>query len=161
MSPTDTSRRTVLLTRRVYFCASHRYHNPQFSAEENMRIFGKCNLPHGHGHNYVLEVTVAGQVDPQTGMVMNLTDLNAITNEVVMTHLDHKHLNLDVPYFAEHIPTCENLVAWLWEQLAVPISAFARLYRLRLHEDHALYVEYYGGCEAEVLAEPTESFQAI
>jgi 6-pyruvoyltetrahydropterin/6-carboxytetrahydropterin synthase len=142
----------VLLTRKVHFCASHRYHNPELSDAENKRIFGKCNLPHGHGHNYVLEVTVRGEVDPATGMVMNLTDLDKVVKNVVMEQIDHKNLNVDVPHFATTIPTSENIVIWLWGQLAEEIAEFATLQRLVLHEDPFLCVEYEG--EKELSEEP-------
>lgn len=138
----------MLLTRKVHFCASHRYHNPALSDEENREIFGKCNLPHGHGHNYILEVTVKGKVDPQTGMVVNLKDLDVIIKEVVMANLDHKNLNVDVEAFHNTIPTSENIVAWIWERVAPKVAPYGELYRLRLHEDPTLSVDYFGGVEA-------------
>ena len=95
----------VLLTRKIEFSASHRYNNPALSAEENQRIFGKCNNPHGHGHNYTLEVTVAGEPDPVTGMVVDLADLKKILEQEVMRRMDHRHLNFEVPELAGQIPT--------------------------------------------------------
>ncbi len=133
----------LYLTKRVEFCASHRYHNPQWSDEENRRVFGKCNNLHGHGHNYVLEVTVAGEPSRQTGMVIDLDVLQKLMTEEVLDRFDHKHLNLDSPYFKERIPTSENLVQVIWELLAARVHG-CRLHRLRLWEDPTLYVEYFG-----------------
>ena len=95
----------VLITRKIEFSASHLYHNPNFSAEENRRIFGKCNNPHGHGHNYTLEVTVAGEPDPVTGMVLDLKELKEILEREVMQRMDHRHLNYEVPELSGQIPT--------------------------------------------------------
>jgi 6-pyruvoyltetrahydropterin/6-carboxytetrahydropterin synthase len=134
---------SVTLTRKVHFCASHRYHNPAFSDEENRRIFGKCNNPNGHGHNYVCEVSVAGDVDPMTGMVIDLKVLGQFLDEVIMRRYDHKNLNLDVPEFATAIPTTENLAVDIWRHLAPRLEG-CRLHRIRLFEDPTLFVEYYG-----------------
>ncbi|MGB7226669.1 MAG: 6-carboxytetrahydropterin synthase, partial [Candidatus Acidiferrales bacterium] len=107
----------IKLTRKLEFSAAHFYHNPNFSAEENRRIFGKCNNPHGHGHNYVLEVTVAGEPDPETGMILDLNELKEILEREVMARFDHRHLNRDVPELAGKIPTCEEIAAVLWRIL--------------------------------------------
>ena len=132
----------VNITRVVGFSAAHRYHSDQLSDEENRRVFGKCNRPHGHGHNYRLEVTVSGPVDPVTGMVMNLADLDRILREVVVEPLDHSFLNFDVPHFAEVVPTCENIALWLESQLEAPLSDLAvELRALRLYESDDLYAE--------------------
>ena len=104
----------VLLTRKIEFAASHLYNNPDFSPEENRRIFGKCNNPHGHGHNYTLEVTVAGEPDPVTGMVLDLKDLKEILEREVMQRMDHRFLNYEVPELAGQIPTCENIARVIW-----------------------------------------------
>lgn len=133
----------VVLTRKVHFCASHRYHNPAFSDEDNRRIFGKCNNPHGHGHNYVCEVSVEGAVDPHTGMVIDLKILGELLDEIIMRRYDHKNLNLDVAEFADKIPTSENLAVDIWDQLASRLTG-CRLHRIRLFEDPTLFVEYYG-----------------
>ena len=101
----------IRITRKIEFSASHLYHNPAFSAEENRRIFGKCNNPHGHGHNYVLEVTVAGEPDPATGMVLDLKELKEILQREVIERMDHRFLNYEVPELAGQIPTCENMAA--------------------------------------------------
>src|SRR6266852_3097289 len=96
--PNRRNKRTpmVLLTRKIEFAASHVYHNPNLSAEENRRIFGKCNNPHGHGHNYTLEVTVAGEPDPVTGMVLDLKELKEILDREVTQRMDHRFLNYEV-----------------------------------------------------------------
>ena len=111
---------SVRILRTVRFSAAHRYHSDALSEEENRRVFGKCHRPHGHGHNYRLDVAVEGPVDPVTGMVVNLADLDALLKEKVVEPLDHSFLNLDIPHFASVVPTCENLAAWLWEVLEEP-----------------------------------------
>lgn len=137
-------RRTVIyLTRRAEFSASHYYHNPAFSAEENRRIFGKCNNPHGHGHNYALEVTIAGEVDPATGMVLNIKDLKKLLETEVMEAMDHRFLNEEVPVFRSRIPTTENIAIEIWNRLSPKIT-FGKLHRVRLYETQDLYVDYYG-----------------
>src|ERR1700685_4790899 len=93
----------VLITRRIAFSASHVYNNPKLSPEENRRIFGKCNNPHGHGHNYTLEVTVAGEPDPVTGMVLDLKDLKEILQREIIKRMDHRFLNYEVPELAGQI----------------------------------------------------------
>jgi 6-pyruvoyltetrahydropterin/6-carboxytetrahydropterin synthase len=133
----------IYVTRRVEFSASHYYHNPNLSPEENRRIFGKCNNPHGHGHNYTLEVTVAGEVDPVTGMVMDLKDLKKLLEQEVLQLMDHRFLNKEVPAFASTIPTTENIAVEIWKLLA-PKLAFGKLHRIRLYETPDLFVDYYG-----------------
>ncbi|HSR69473.1 MAG TPA: 6-pyruvoyl tetrahydrobiopterin synthase family protein [Acidobacteriota bacterium] len=107
----------VYLTRRAVFAASHRLHSSQLSQEENRRLFGKCNHPNGHGHNYVIEVTVKGAVDPDTGIVFNLTDLKAAIEKAVMEPMDHRNLNQDLPEFADLNPTAENIALVCWNRL--------------------------------------------
>ena len=133
----------VYLTRRVDFCASHRYRIERLSDEENFRIFGKCSYIHGHGHNYTLEVTVKGDVEPKTGMVINLTDLDAILKENVVEVMDHKFLNLDLEYFKETIPTTENMVIFIWDSLENLLGGCS-LHRVRLYETPSLFADYYG-----------------
>ena len=137
----------VLTTRKFSFSASHRYWRPEWSPEQNQAAFGKCTSPYGHGHNYVLYVSVAGPVDPITGMVMNVVDLKRIVN-AVLEEFDHRHLNEDTPYFRERIPTTENLVQVLWALIAPQIPAGIRLARLRLYETDDLYADYLGPTEA-------------
>jgi 6-pyruvoyltetrahydropterin/6-carboxytetrahydropterin synthase len=133
----------VYLTRKIEFSAAHLYHNPAFSAEENRRIFGKCNNPNGHGHNYVLEVTVAGEMDPQTGMVLDLKELKEIMEREVMDRMDHRFLNYEVAELAGKIPTCENVATVIW-QLLEPKIKRGSLHRVRLWESPDLYVDCYG-----------------
>jgi 6-pyruvoyltetrahydropterin/6-carboxytetrahydropterin synthase len=141
----------VLLTRKIEFAASHLYHNPDFSPEENRRVFGKCNNPHGHGHNYTLEVTVAGEPDPVTGMVLDLKDLKEILEREVMQRMDHRFLNYEVPELAEQIPTCENIARLIW-QLLDPQIKRGKLHRVRLYETPDLFADCYrngsGGAKA-------------
>jgi 6-pyruvoyltetrahydropterin/6-carboxytetrahydropterin synthase len=133
----------VYLTRKAEFSASHYYHNPEFSAEENRRIFGKCNNAHGHGHNYTLEVTVKGDVDPQSGFVVDLKQLKDILNREVIDALDHRFLNKEVPEFRDKIPTTENLAITIWRRLE-PKMNHARLHRVRVYETPDLFVDFYG-----------------
>jgi len=133
----------IYVTRRAEFSASHFYHNPALSPEENLRIFGKCNNPHGHGHNYTLEVTVAGEVDPATGMVMDLKDLKVLLDSEVMQAMDHRFLNKEVPVFATTIPTTENIAIEIWK-LVAPKLRSGKLHRIRLYETPDLFVEFFG-----------------
>jgi 6-pyruvoyltetrahydropterin/6-carboxytetrahydropterin synthase len=133
----------VYLTRKIEFSASHFYHNPALSPEENRRIFGKSNNPHGHGHNYVLEVTVAGEPDPVTGMVLDLKELKEILQREVMERVDHRSLNLEVPELQGQVPTTENLAALIWRWLDPKITQ-GRLHRVRLYMDPDLFVDCYG-----------------
>lgn len=133
----------VYLTRRAEFSASHFYHNPKLSPEENRRIFGKCNNPHGHGHNYTLEVTVAGEVDARSGFVIDLKDLKEIMSREVLEGMDHRHLNEEVPEFRDRIPTTENLAIAIWNRLVDKLRG-ARLYRVRVYETDDLFVDVYG-----------------
>jgi len=130
----------VTITRKMEFSASHRYDNPAFSPEENRRVFGKCNNPHGHGHNYTLEVTVAGEPDPQTGMVLDLKELKELLEREVMRRMDHRHLNFEVPELAGKIPTCENIARVIWDLLEPQITQ-GRLHKIRLYESPDLYAE--------------------
>ncbi len=129
----------VLLTKRVEFAAAHRYHNNAWDAARNRAVFGPCNNEHGHGHNYLLEVTVAGEVDEKTGMVVNLYDLKKVL-EQVLEEFDHKHLNLDTPYFKDRIPTTENIVLVLWQVLA-GYPMIGRLEQVKLFEDEDLFAD--------------------
>ncbi len=135
------------LTRFVEFEASHRYWNPDFSEEENWRTFGKCVSPYGHGHNYVLRVTVHGESDPQTGMVINIKELDRLLKEVT-SQFDHKFINLDHPAFSRRIPTTENLAAYMRDYLEDRLRAeqiAAQLLRVRLYEEPTLWSDVSGG----------------
>lgn len=133
----------VYLTRRATFCAGHRLFNPAFDDRKNGAIFGKCSNPNGHGHNYVLEVTVAGEPDPQTGMVMNLSELDALMAETVIQKVDHRNLNLDVPEFRGVILTVENIAAVFWRMLGERLPA-GLLYEVRLRETENNVAVYRG-----------------
>lgn len=133
----------VYLTRKAEFAASHYYHNPELSGEENRRIFGKCNNPNGHGHNYVVEVTVKGNVDPRSGFVVDLKELKNILNREVLDAMDHRFLNKEVPEFLDRIPTTENIAIVIWQRL-LPKMHKAKLHQVRVYENADLFVDYYG-----------------
>ena len=133
----------VYLTRRTTFSASHRLWSNQLSEAENYTVYDKCANPNGHGHNYVLEVTVRGNVNPRTGMVLNLTDMKRITNEQVIHWVDHKHLNYDVPWLEGVIPTAEMLAIKFWERLEEGFPQ-GLLYEVTLHETENNSVVYRG-----------------
>jgi len=130
------------LTRRYRFSASHRLHSDQMSAEENQSTYGKCNNPHGHGHNYALEVTVSGQVDPSTGMVCNLVDLDQFVESEVLSRYHLENLNM-VKEFAVNVPTTENLCIQIFEIMQRGFSQ-AHLERVRLEETMMNSFEYTG-----------------
>ncbi len=134
---------TVTVTRRLKFNAAHRVHNPALSDEENRRTFGKCNNPHGHGHNYTLDVSVAGEVDPNTGYVFDLSRLKDLVTREVVDLVDHHNLNIDVPFMRDVIPTAENMIIQIWRILEGTIKP-GRLVRLVLWETENNYVEYDG-----------------
>lgn len=134
----------IYITRRVEFCASHRLHNPGLSDEENARIFGCCANPNGHGHNYVLEVTVGGEPDPRSGMVMNLQELKEILLGEIVERVDHVNLNEDVPFLAGVIPTSENLVVIFWDILKRVLEGRCELHEIRLWETPNNTVTYRG-----------------
>ena len=133
----------IYLTRKAEFSASHYYHSPELSPEENRRIFGKCNNPHGPGHNYVLEVTVQGEIDPRSGMVVDLKDLKEVLAREVLDIFDHRFLNEEVPEFRTCVPTTENLAVSIWRRIAPKLS-FCALHRIRLYETPDLFVDYFG-----------------
>jgi 6-pyruvoyltetrahydropterin/6-carboxytetrahydropterin synthase len=133
----------IYLTRKAEFSAAHYYYNPQWSEEENRRVFGKCSNRNGHGHNYTLEVTVAGEIDAVTGFVIDLKQLKEILNRQVLDPMDHRHLNREVAEFATRIPTTENIAVAIWRRLEEQIHP-ARLHRVRLYEQPDLFVDYYG-----------------
>lgn len=137
----------LYITRRDTFAASHRLHNPALSDAENARLYGKCNWTNGHGHNYVLEVTVVGEVSERTGMVCNLATLKQVMRERVVDKVDHRHLNLDVEFLRGINPTSENVAVAIWRELEHHIPQ-GRLFRVRLFETENNVVDYYGpaGC---------------
>jgi len=133
----------IYVTRRAEFSASHFYHNPNLTADENLRIFGKCNNPLGHGHNYVVEATVGGEINPATGMVMDLKELKVLLENEVIQLMDHKLLNKEVPVFADKNPTTENLAVEIWKLLARKLT-HGVLHRIRVYESPDLYADYLG-----------------
>jgi len=135
------------LTRRYEFAASHRLHSDRLSEDENWRIYGKCNNPYGHGHNYGLEVTVSGPIDARTGMVANLVDLNRVVQETVIERFDHKNLNVEIAEFRDQVPTSEALLTEIHRLLAERWPreaglAGTRLSRIRLQETGKNFFEY-------------------
>ncbi len=127
------------LTKRLEFSASHRYHNPKWDDTKNKQVFGPCNNEHTHGHNYIVEVTLQGKIDPVTGMIINLYDLKQYLWKV-LEEFDHKNLNLDTPYFTNLIPTTENLALTLWKVLEQH-PQMPPLDRIRLYEDRNLFAD--------------------
>lgn len=123
----------LYLTRRATFSAAHRLWSEQLTEEENYAVYDKCAHPNGHGHNYTLEVTVRGEPDQHTGMVLNLTTLKSAIEESILQWVDHKHLNYDVPWLAEIVPTTEMLVFKFWERLETSLSQ-GQLFEVRLFE---------------------------
>ena len=132
----------IELGRRYRFSASHRLHSSKLSEEENRRVYGKCNNPHGHGHNYVVEVRVSGVVDPATGMIANLADLDSFVEREVIEPFDHKSLNEDVAAFREHVPTTENVCKEIFARLKD--FPKAKLERVRVEETGNNTFEYAG-----------------
>lgn len=138
-----TQKSMIYLTRKAEFSASHYYDNPQLSREENQRLFGKCNNPNGHGHNYTLEVTVKGEVNSRSGFVVDLKQLKEIMQREVLDAMDHRFLNKEVPEFFERIPTTENLAIAVWQRLQPKLDQ-AHLHRVRVYETPDLFVDFYG-----------------
>lgn len=133
----------IYITRRETFAAAHRLFKPELSDEENLKIFGKCSNPNWHGHNYTLEVVVAGEVDPDTGFVLDLKELKKIIHQHVIDKVDHKNLNLDTDFMKGIIPTSENICIAIWNQLKDKIPA-GKLYSVKLYETENNYFEYKG-----------------
>jgi 6-pyruvoyltetrahydropterin/6-carboxytetrahydropterin synthase len=133
----------VYITRQVHFNSAHRLHNPTKSQRWNREKYGLCTNPHWHGHNYVLEVTVAGEPDPETGYVLDLAELKRIVTVAVVDPCDHRNLNEEVPFLRGINPSTENLVIAFWEQIE-PLLTAGRLYRVRLYETPRNFVEYFG-----------------
>ena len=132
----------IELGRRYKFAASHRLHSKKLSAEENSRVYGKCNNPHGHGHNYVVEINVSGTVDPATGMIVNLVDLDGFVEREVIEAFDHRSLNEEVPAFRDQVPTTENVCIEIYQRLKN--FPQAKLERVRVEETGNNVFEYAG-----------------
>jgi 6-pyruvoyltetrahydropterin/6-carboxytetrahydropterin synthase len=139
----------VYITRKAHFSAAHRLYNPTFSEEKNEEVFDKCNNPRGHGHNYEIEVTVAGIPDPSTGYVIDLKKLAQLMDDCVVDKVDHKHLNFDVPEFQGIIPTAENIAVVFWLLLEPRIKE-GKLHKIRVAESDNNFAEYCGEPVGEI-----------
>ncbi|NXT39045.1 PTPS synthase, partial [Pelecanoides urinatrix] len=139
--------RLACISRAVSFSACHRLHSKSLSDEENLKLFGKCNNPNGHGHNYkarlLISLLFSLQIDPVSGMVINLTDLKEYMQEAIMEPLDHKNLDKDVPYFAEVVSTTENVAVFIWENLK-KLLPMGTLYKVKVYETDQNIVVYKG-----------------
>lgn len=136
----------IYITRKEHFNAAHKLENPNWSDEKNAEMFGKCANPNWHGHNYNLYVTVKGEVNPETGFTVNLKDLSAIMKTEIADKLDHKNLNLDVPFMKGIIASTENLAIAIWNELVPHIDALnCELHSVKLYETENNFVEYFGG----------------
>jgi 6-pyruvoyltetrahydropterin/6-carboxytetrahydropterin synthase len=134
----------VHVTRRLHFNAAHRLYRPDWTDERNAEVFGPCANPNWHGHNYEIEVTVAGEIDPATGYVMDLGDLKTLVNERVIDDVDHRNLNLEVAWLEGMNPTTENFVVAIWDRLADGLPEGVDLERIVLYETPRNFVEYTG-----------------
>ncbi|NWF90197.1 MAG: 6-carboxytetrahydropterin synthase [Ignavibacteriaceae bacterium] len=133
----------IYVTRRETFSAAHRLYNPKFSNQENEKIFGKCSNPNWHGHNYTLEVIVVGQPNPETGFVINISELKAIIKEHVISKVDHKNLNLETDFMKGVIPSTENICIAIWKLLVDKLPS-GKLYAVKLAETENNFFEYRG-----------------
>ncbi len=133
----------VYATRRETFSAAHRLYNPKFTDEENTRIFGKCSNPNWHGHNYILEIVVSGEIDSETGYLIDLKKLKNIIIENVIKHVDHKNLNTETVFMKGLIPTAENITVAIWKQLVDKIPN-GKLFSVKIYETENNYFEYKG-----------------
>lgn len=135
----------IYITRRERFNAAHRLFREDFDDQKNLEVFGKCSNPNWHGHNYELFVTVKGDIDPDTGFLVNLKDLSKIINEQVIDKLDHKNINLEVDFMNGKYASTENLAVGIWSQLYIPIRNLnAQLHCVKVYESENNYVEYFG-----------------
>jgi len=141
----------VYITKQVHFCAAHKLYNPEWTEEKNDEVFGPCANKNWHGHNFDLFVTIKGKLDQGTGFVMNFKDLKKIVSDEVLEAVDHKNLNVDVPFMKDKLTSCENLIIEFWNILNPLIikesDGRAVLHALKLYETPTSYAEYYGGNE--------------
>jgi len=136
----------IYITRREHFNAAHRLFRPEYSDEQNLQMFGKCSNPNWHGHNYTLFVTVRGDVDADTGFLVNLKDLSAIIEQYVIEKLDHRNINLEVGFMTGKLASTENLAVGIWNELTSPVETLgASLHCIKLYETENNFVEYFGG----------------
>ncbi|HNS17730.1 MAG TPA: 6-carboxytetrahydropterin synthase [Bacteroidales bacterium] len=135
----------IHITRRERFNAAHRLFRPEWSDEKNREVFGKCSNPLWHGHNYVVYVTVKGEIDPVTGFLVNLSDLSKVITTFIIDKVDHKNLNLEVDFMKDKLVSTENLAIAIWDQLAGPVRQLGvELHCIKVVETENNYVEYYG-----------------
>lgn len=135
----------IYITRREHFNAAHRLFRTDYSDEMNLEIFGKCSNPNWHGHNYELFVTVKGEINPETGFLINLKDLSKIINQKVIDKLDHKNINLEVDFMVNKLASTENLAKAIWEEINLSIKSIgADLHCVKLYETENNFVEYFG-----------------
>lgn len=135
----------VCITRREHFSAAHRLFLPEYTDEENFAVFGKCSNPNWHGHNYILFVTVKGEADPRTGLVIHLRHVSKLIDEKILNKVDHKNLNLEVAFLQGKIPTSENVAIGIWNELACDIKELGGLLHcVRLEQSENNIIEYYG-----------------
>jgi 6-pyruvoyltetrahydropterin/6-carboxytetrahydropterin synthase len=135
----------IYITRRERFNAAHRLFKPEYSDEKNLEVFGKCSNPNWHGHNYELFVTVSGEIDPETGFLINLKGLSKLIREKIIEKIDHKNINLEVDFMQGRMASTENLAVAIWEQLEAPIRTLgSKLYSIKVYESENNYVEYFG-----------------
>jgi 6-pyruvoyltetrahydropterin/6-carboxytetrahydropterin synthase len=135
----------IFITRRERFNAAHRLFKPEYSEERNLQVFGKCSNPNWHGHNYTLFVTIKGDVNPDTGFLVNLKDLSSIIDQYVIEKLDHRNINLEVDFMSGKLASTENLAIGIWDELTYPISSLgATLHSIKLFETENNFVEYFG-----------------
>ncbi|MBB78852.1 MAG: 6-pyruvoyl tetrahydrobiopterin synthase [Crocinitomicaceae bacterium] len=139
---------TVYITRRERFNSAHKLFREDWSIKKNNEVFGKCSNQNWHGHNYILFVTVKGVPNPETGFIINLKTLSKIINKEIIEELDHRNMNLDVPFLKGVIPSTENVVIKIWNRIVGPISdAGGDLAKIKLFETENNFVEYFGGRE--------------
>ena len=134
----------VRITRKAHFSAAHRLYRPEWSEERNVEVFGDCSSPNWHGHNYELVVTVEGVIDPETGFVMNLRDLKKILQDRVVSDMDHRNLNTDVPWLSQVNPTTENLAVSIWSRISDALPSGTNLVSIVVNETPRNSVEYRG-----------------
>jgi 6-pyruvoyltetrahydropterin/6-carboxytetrahydropterin synthase len=135
----------IYITRRERFNAAHRLFREDYSDEKNLEVFGKCSNPNWHGHNYELFVTVKGNINPETGFLVNLKDLSEIVNKLIINKIDHKNVNIEVSFMKDKLASTENLAVAIWDELKQPVAELgAELHCVKLFETENNYVEYYG-----------------
>jgi 6-pyruvoyltetrahydropterin/6-carboxytetrahydropterin synthase len=135
----------VFITRIEHFNAAHKLYNPSWSKEKNEEVFGKCANENWHGHNFELHVTIKGTPDPDTGFIYDAKKLSKLIREFVVEPLDHKNLNIDVPFMRGKMCSIENLIIAIWDQLTINLPQGISLHRLKMYETPRIYVEYFGG----------------